>query len=481
MGMTTSSVAPMAASRQGLGRRKHASKQRLLKQLVCPGLRRPRGCVGQASSSDGSSSETDSSCIDVEPASFGVWSPRGQWMVAPLQLTASGGSRRFECKNAPDALIELDAELVLQVLSYLPAGQRHMAAARSLNRTHRCRVRENRDVWLPLCTDSPWRVHLTAALGRSAAELRRIHSQLLSAVSSAKNGTVHDVSETMTNYRDVAGVQQLCLEQLVQLLHCEKKRTMALSTVVTARVVDALHLYVQDADLQSVALHCVVFLARPIGGAEGMVFQRGMASTGIDAFLDGGIQAVLASMDKHSRREDVQAMGCWSLVNLALNRQQKLMLLSHNAIDRVLDAMKTHPQALEVQFRALFALINLVIPESSAARSGVGLFSDSNATNHGVINAVLVAMSTFPVSEKLVRCGCLVLHNLSLRDCNIPYLMTAGVVDPLLRAARTHKDVDVQRSAASTLRRLGVTPPPLNFVNPGGGPAHQHAATNTTL
>ena len=58
-------------------------------------------------------------------------------------------------------------------------------------------------------------------------------------------------------------------------------------------------------DVQVVALHCVVFLARPIGGAEGMVYHRGMASRGLDAFLgeSGGIAAVLRSMRVHLKTQ----------------------------------------------------------------------------------------------------------------------------------------------------------------------------------
>ena len=59
-------------------------------------------------------------------------------------------------------------------------------------------------------------------------------------------------------------------------------------------------------------------------------------------------------------------MGCWSLVNLALNHQQKLALLALDGLDAVLAAMAHHPSTLEVQFRALFALINFVIPEAGS-------------------------------------------------------------------------------------------------------------------
>ena len=158
-------------------------------------------------------------------------------------------------------------------------------------------------------------------------------------------------------------------------------------------------------------------------------------------------------MRAHGSVDSVQAMGCWSLVNLALNHQQKLELLKLRGLDRVLDAMESHPRVLEVQFRALFALINLVIPEAGA---GYDDDLDLKAANKRVVRYVLGAMAAFPDSEKLVRCGCLVLHNLSLDDGNVPHLLAAGVSLPLQRAARHHKDADVQRSAVSTLRRLGI-------------------------
>merc|ERR1712164_3565 len=155
-----------------------------------------------------------------------------------------------------------------------------------------------------------------------------------------------------------------------------------------------------------------------------------MASRGLDAFLgeSGGIAAVLRSMRVHLKNSNVQAMGCWSLVNLALNHQQKLALLALDGLDAVLAAMAHHPSTLEVQFRALFALINLVIPEAGSVSTNTMDCGEHAAMRH------------FPESEKLVRCVCLVLHNLSLDDKNVPHLIAFGVARPLQRAARSHKD-----------------------------------------
>ena len=84
-----------------------------------------------------------------------------------------------------------------------------------------------------------------------------------------------------------------------------------------------------------------------------------------------------------------------------------------------------------------------------------------NAAHARVVRGVLAAMRHFPESEKLVRCGCLVLHNLSLDDKNVPHLLAFGVARPLQRAAQvTQGRRRVQRSAVSTLRRLRVAVAP---------------------
>jgi hypothetical protein len=55
-------------------------------------------------------------------------------------------------------------------------------------------------------------------------------------------------------------------------------------------------------------------------------------------------------------------MSCWSLVNVALTPLQKSMLVKLGGLTVTANAMLQHPYNAEVQFRALFALINLVIP-----------------------------------------------------------------------------------------------------------------------
>merc|ERR1711933_628022 len=75
-----------------------------------------------------------------------------------------------------------------------------------------------------------------------------------------------------------------------------------------------------------------------------------------------GIAIMLESMKRFESDVVLQAMSCWSLVNIALAPSQKAVLVKLGGISVVANAMMQHQFNAEVQFRALFALINLVIP-----------------------------------------------------------------------------------------------------------------------
>jgi hypothetical protein len=164
-----------------------------------------------------------------------------------------------------------------------------------------------------------------------------------------------------------------------------------------------------------VALHCLVLLARPIGGREGAV-HIGMAPA-LPALQGprGGICAVMEIMDHHSAEGALQAMACWTLVNFALNADCKALLLAEGGLGRILRAMRAHPNNYAVQFRGLFALINLVVPD----------VPNQQPQNIGeVIECVLRAMEVFHNDTRLMNRGCLVLQNLSLNGA------LTGLIEP---------------------------------------------------
>lgn len=103
-----------------------------------------------------------------------------------------------------------------------------------------------------------------------------------------------------------------------------------------------------------------------------MVLRRPPASEGaLKAFGPSGegVAAVLACMERHQSHAGIQAVACWSMVNLALIADQKRVLVRDGGISAIVRAMGRHPNDAEVHFRAMFALINLVTPDVTAEKS----------------------------------------------------------------------------------------------------------------
>jgi hypothetical protein len=178
---------------------------------------------------------------------------------------------------------------------------------------------------------------------------------------------IYSIVNWMVAFADVEGIQTMCLKVLPFLLEDESQRTTSQRAGLTDIVLRAMVLFPNSIELHTAAFHTIVLLARPLGGREGMLFHCSMVnSSGI--FHDGcqsgknGIAVMLDSMRRFELDEVLQAMSCWSLVNIALAPSQKAVLVKLGGISVVANAMMQHPFNTEVQFRALFALINLVIP-----------------------------------------------------------------------------------------------------------------------
>lgn len=77
---------------------------------------------------------------------------------------------------------------------------------------------------------------------------------------------------------------------------------------------------------------------------------------------ENGVRVMLDALRRYSSDKYLQAMGCWAMVNAALYPTLKTSLLRLGGVYAVTNAMMLHPNVEAVQFRGLFALINLVIP-----------------------------------------------------------------------------------------------------------------------
>lgn len=206
---------------------------------------------------------------------------------------------------------------------------------------------------------------------------------------------LYSIVNWMVAFADVEGIQVMCLKVLPYLLEDEQQRITAQRVGLTDVILRGMILFPDNVQLHTASFHTLVLLARPLGGREGMLFHSSMVNAaGIfsggearngNSTADGddeedgttfsggpqsdgknGIAVMLDSMRRFEADEALQAMSCWSLVNIALAPVQKEVLVKLGGIGVTTNAMMRHPHNAEVQFRALFALINLVIPCKSS-------------------------------------------------------------------------------------------------------------------
>jgi hypothetical protein len=292
---------------------------------------------------------------------------------------------------------------------------------------------------------------------------------------------IYSIVNWMIAFSGVEGIQTMCLKVLPTLLEDEQQRIIAQRAGLTSVVLRAMVMFPESASLNAGAFHTIVLLARPLGGREGMLFHTSMLNSsgifsaepdsgqGAPSNGKNGIAVMLDSMRRFQQDEFLQAMSCWSLVNIALAPAQKEALVHLGGVRVTANAMLAHPYSAEVQFRALFALINLVIPSVSLhpSQGQDRLLRDEQATNteamdgmvDQVISLVVLAMKNFCASEAIVNRACLVLHNLSLTPEYHQALLWSPYCYQMLEwcLANYRNDQVLQQSAAGTMQRLQMT------------------------
>ena len=304
---------------------------------------------------------------------------------------------------------------------------------------------------------------------------------------------IYSIVNWMVAFSDVEGIQILCLKVLPILLENEQHRLTAQHAGLADVVLRAMVMFSKSPQLHIAAFHTIVLLARPHGGREGMMFRTSMTADGIFRGIyqrhgKSGIAVMLDSMRRFQDNATLLAMSCWALVNIALVSDQKAVLVKLGGIQAITNAMYRHPFSAELQFRALFALINLVIPSVHKLDSNI---SDNNNGNDGseqanasstepeqlgelnettekeiidelvgdIASLVVHVMKNFCSSEAILNRACLVLHNLSLTDeYHVTLLWTPQCYQMLeWCVANFRSDQVLQQSATGTLHRLQST------------------------
>jgi hypothetical protein len=166
---------------------------------------------------------------------------------------------------------------------------------------------------------------------------------------------IFSIVNWMVGFSEVEG----CLKVLPLVLEDEQHRIAAQGSGLTDIILRRMVSFPDSALLHTAAFHTIVLLARPIGGREGMLFHSSMLNTNGAlnsnevgcASGQSGIPVLLDSMRRFVHDEALQAMGCWSLVNIALAPSQQDILIKLGAVDVALTAMVQHKNLAEVLFR----------------------------------------------------------------------------------------------------------------------------------
>jgi len=298
----------------------------------------------------------------------------------------------------------------------------------------------------------------------------------------------------MDSFQDDEKIQLLCLQSLPTILEDPIARLLAQSDGLASIILHNMTAFPTHSLLQLISFHTLVVLLRPLGTNEGMVHKASQLkekanrschiiqisnpsntthnkvdnfnkqqitpnATVTSSHCDGsydpfweenGVRVMLDSLRRYSHDRYLQAMGCWAMVNAALYPSLKASLLRLGAVYAVTNAMMLHPNVEAVQFRGLFALINLVIPVNKN-RNGDGSSISSHV--YQLSRLTILAMKNFHTNKSILNRGCLVLRNLSLNPAFVSILAkTPGCIDMLLHCRSVcPRDALVQRSAKTIM------------------------------
>lgn len=272
----------------------------------------------------------------------------------------------------------------------------------------------------------------------------------------------------MIAYSHVEGIQTMCMEIFPILLEDEHERITAQRIGMVDIVLQSMDRFQDNVRLHVSSFHTLVILFRPIGGREGMMVDYTQATSFATSLglplkpsttsTSGGqykirIAVMIESMSRFESESHLQAMACWAMVNLALVPTQKNVIVTNGGLQAACRAMARHPDNFEVQFRAMFALINLVVPSKTADATEQEVIYD-NASSITIL--IVSAMKQFSSSYAIRNRACLVLHNLSQNEqCVRSLLLTPECYQMLTWCFwKSKTDKILRRSIGFILKKL---------------------------
>lgn len=115
---------------------------------------------------------------------------------------------------------------------------------------------------------------------------------------------------------------------------------------------------------------------------------------------------ILKTIKDNLARPRILAKAFWAIVNLALAEEVKAYMIDHGAVEWILASLKKFPHEKDMNYRGIFALINLGIRASG---------KEKIAELKGV-ETLLGVMKRWPECPAMQRCGCNVMRSLMVGD-----------------------------------------------------------------
>ena len=338
---------------------------------------------------------------------------------------------RRDAPGSRNALLAVSQSFV-DIFSYFDPLHRHYLLTVPLCRAYHSETALQIRTWRAFLLTEPLSVPSDFLQKRNRRDSQALHLRLSRNIFRLREGEVAVVADVMRSSRCCASIQMVAMERLNSLLEDENRRAVAQCGEIPSVLFEIMAAFMHDEALLARALYSVMLVLRPKGGSEGCLFKGDeMSSLHVPAVTERGVATVLACMRQHVSSRRLQYMGCWAMVNMALEGTHKAKLLELRAIDTVCAAMDAHTDDAKVQFRALFALINLVT---------VGGVSQTRSP-HGaeeLIARVVAVTRRFVHHLEVAGRGCMVLYNLSLDSSNHAFLQRCQVVDLLREASQLH-------------------------------------------
>lgn len=382
---------------------------------------------------------------------------------------------------------------LIDISNFMDPMERYLLITAPLSKYFHESMGKAPSIWAASLMSSPLDVPLRIFHQMSWEERMRLHHSLSRSLFDLTQHTENEIN--VENFEEVLRAPRAAIRVLGDVLTNDARREEIQCSDIPEYILKMMACYLSDEALMIEALFVLMLLFRLDGlsEAEGVALQetsdwRHTAAVPSYQFPVSVVPSVLSTMRFHRARARVQEMGAWAMVNLALQTPMRDALVEEDAIITLVSNMERHIDDKGVQYRSIFALINLVnfglwrhhrntpppeeleeevvyfLPPEREMKSTMTTEDEEFAPRspQRVIASCLASITRFMEDDLFADRGCLLLYNLTLDARNHSQLDKLDVIGLVQRAAATHPDnATIKSSLDGVMSKIGqieVTP-----------------------